>query len=67
MIWVVYLLIIIGVIFLGLFAYNKYIEYTWSLLEEVPPKPPIERTKVDVEAYNWVMQQILIERIKNRI
>lgn len=62
--WVVYLLIIIGGIFLGLFAFGKYVESKWSSLEEVPPQPPLERPNLDVEAYNKVMEHIASERKK---
>lgn len=63
--WVIYLLIIIGGIFLGLFAFGKYVECQWSSLDEVPPQPPLERPKeVDVEAYNEAMRHIAAERKK---
>lgn len=62
--WVVYILVIALVGFLGLFIFGKYVERRWSLVEELPPTPPLERPKVDVEAYNQVMEHIASERKK---
>lgn len=62
--WVVYILLIALVGFLVLFIFGKYVECKWSMIEEVPPQPPLERPKVDVEAFNEVMEHIASERKK---
>jgi hypothetical protein len=66
MIWLIGILIIALLGFLGLIAFGKYVEHKWSLIEELPPRnEEVERRKLeDVEKYNAIMRHISEERRK---